>query len=108
MMVALPLCPLVKKTNCEAWETLEAAGGSFNLCKSTGESADKTIAKRLGDSVKLFITNPISLMIQPSLCANTVLALRNGRLLLVSFEGSKPHDVELTTSVDLLCNRSVA
>ena len=49
--------------------------------------------KQWRDSVKFSITQPRSLMIEPALCAHTVLTVGKGPALVVGFEGYMQYDV---------------
>ena len=55
--------------------------------------------KQWRDSVKFFIRKPRSLMIQPALCAHTVLTVGKGPALVVGFEGYMQHDVRRRAQV---------
>ena len=55
--------------------------------------------KQWRDSVKVFITQPKSLMIQPALCAHTVLTVGKGPALVMGFEGYMQHDLRRRAQV---------
>ena len=55
--------------------------------------------KQWRDSVKFFITQPRSLMIQSALCAQTVLTMGERPALVVGFEGYMQHDVRMRPQV---------
>ena len=46
------------------------------------------------NNVKFFITYPDALMIQPTLCAHTVVTMGNGPALVVGFEGKDESDLK--------------
>ena len=50
-------------------------------------------------TLKFYISDPYSLMIQPALCAHAVITVNEGPALVVGFEGKKDADINRRSQV---------
>ena len=66
----------------------------FTSWTAIADCLTKSPSKLMKNNVKFFITYPDALMIQPALCAHTVVTMRNGPALVVGFEGRDESDLK--------------
>ena len=65
----------------------------INSVKSVLHCLSKPPSSLMKRNVKFFITDPNSLMVQPALCAHTVITWGGGPALVMGFEGKQENDI---------------
>ena len=66
----------------------------FTSWTAIADCLSKPLSKLMKNNVKFFITFPDALMIQPALCAHTVVTMGNEPALVVGFEGKDESDLK--------------